>query len=115
LGAAVIEKHFTKNRDLPGPDHRASLEPAELEKMVEGIREVEKALGSRLKRPGEAERMNMSVAAKSLAALETIAKGALFTPDNLGAKRPGTGISPMHYWELLGTKAGKDYEPDETI
>ena len=115
LGAAVIEKHFTKSRDLPGPDHRASLEPVELKQMVRGIRAVEKALGDPAKRPGAAERMNRPVAAKSLVALTAIEKGALFTPDNLGAKRPGTGISPMHYWELLGTAAGRDYEPDEAI
>ncbi len=115
LGASVIEKHFTKSRDLPGPDHRASLEPAEFKQMVLDIRAVEKALGSKVKGPCEAEKVNISVAAKSLVALKAIKKGALFTPENIGAKRPGTGISPMRYWELLGTKALKDYEPDEAI
>jgi N-acetylneuraminate synthase len=114
-GAVVIEKHFTLDRSLPGPDHKASLEPDELKKMVSSIRQVELALGSPLKVPATSEIKNKAIARKSLAALQKIKKGTPFSTDNLGAKRPAHGISPMYYWERLGSIADRDYEPDELI
>lgn len=114
-GAEIIEKHFTLDRNLPGPDHKASLEPEELKQMVRAIREVEQSLGSTEKTPVASERKNMSVARKSLVAELAIRKGEIFTVANLGVKRPGTGISPWHYWEWLGRTAARDYAPDELI
>lgn len=114
-GATVIEKHFTLDRDLPGPDHRASLEPAELAAMVSAIRHVEAALGSPLKRPSPSERKNAPIARKSLVAARAIARGETFSADNLVAKRPGTGISPMRLDEILGRPAPRDFAPDELI
>lgn len=114
-GAEIIEKHFTLDRNLPGPDHQASLEPDELKQMVRAIREVEQSLGSAEKTPVASERKNMSVARKSLVAELAIRKGEIFTVANLGVKRPGTGISPWHYWEWLGRTAARDYAPDELI
>jgi N-acetylneuraminate synthase len=115
LGAAVIEKHFTLDRTLPGPDHRASLEPGELKAMVQAIRATERALGSPIKglQPGEVDTRH--VARKSLVAAAAIAAGSPFTPANLTTKRPGTGRSPFDYWSLLGTPAGRDYAADELI
>ncbi|MBJ6723158.1 N-acetylneuraminate synthase [Geomonas sp. Red875] len=115
LGAVMVEKHFTLDRTLPGPDHRASLEPDELRAMVAGIRQVEQALGGRAKIPVPAEEKNAPIARKSLIAAVAISKGESFTERNLTAKRPGTGISPMRYWELLGTTAQQDYQEDEVI
>ena len=115
LGATVIEKHFTLDRTLPGPDHAASLEPDELAEMVAGIRCVEAALGDGAKRIGATERANRAVARKSLVAARPIRRGEPFTPDNLTAKRPGTGRDPFHYWRLLGTPAARDYAADELI
>lgn len=109
LGASVIEKHFTLNRDLPGPDHRASLEPDELKALVRAVRQTEKALGSPLKVPTASEEKNIPVARKSLVAARDIRAGELFTEENLTCKRPGSGISPMRYWEYLGTPAARDY------
>ena len=114
-GAVVIEKHFTLDRNLPGPDHRASLEPDELGRMVESIRQVEAALGSGLKLPAASELKNVPIARKSLVAAKEIKKGEIFTPENLGVKRPGSGMSPMRYWEFLGRPAGRDHRPDEVI
>ncbi len=114
-GATVIEKHFTLDRNLPGPDHKASLEPDELKEMVKSIRQVEKALGSPLKRPAKSELKNRLVARKSLIAIQDIRKGELFTESNLEAKRPGNGISPMYYWEWIGKIADKDYRQDEMV
>lgn len=114
-GAAVIEKHFTLDRNLPGPDHKASLEPGELKAMVAAIRSAEAALGSPIKGPADAERKNMSVARKSLVALKPIKRGEMFNGKNLGVKRPGTGISPMEYWDKLGQLAMRDYAPDDPI
>jgi N-acetylneuraminate synthase len=114
-GARVIEKHFTLDRNLPGPDHQASLEPEELKEMVKAVREVEMALGTFYKVPTESERKNRGVARKSLVAACKIRKGEPFTYQNLTCKRPGTGISPMQYWEWLGKIAEKDYEADEVI
>lgn len=115
LGATVIEKHFTLDRNLPGPDHRASLEPGELKQMVQAIRDVELALGSPVKQPASSELGNRSVARKSLVAAKAVSKGASFSVDNLNVKRPGTGISPMRYWEWLGKIAERDYQPDDQV
>ncbi len=116
LGATVIEKHFTLDRNLPGPDHRASLEPDELKAMVSSIRNIEKAIsGSGIKEPSKSELKNKSVARKSIVASCEIKKGELFTEDNLTIKRPGTGISPMNWNKVLGKVAEKDYSEDELI
>ena len=114
-GARIIEKHFTLDRSLPGPDHPASLEPHELTAMVQGIREVSQALGSTRKQPAQVELGNAAVARKSLCAAVAIKKGERFSAENLCSKRPGTGLSPMHYWSLLGTSAARDYAADEPI
>ncbi len=115
LGAAVIEKHFTLDRNLPGPDHKASLEPYELKSMVQAIRNIEKALGNDIKRPSPSEVKNKPIARKSLVATQPIKTGELFSADNITAKRPGTGISPMRWDEVLGQVAQKDYEKDDLI
>lgn len=113
--AVVIEKHFTLNRNLPGPDHKASLEPAELAQMIRGVRAVERALGTSAKRPAPSEIKNMVVARKSLVAACGVAKGETFRHENLTVKRPGNGVSPMMYWEYLGRKALNIYLEDEVI
>lgn len=115
LGAVIIEKHFTLDRNLPGPDHKASLEPDELKQMVRSIREVELALGSSVKQPAASELKNRSVARKSLVTAKDIRKGESFTQDNLAIKRPGDGISPVHYWEWLGKIADRDYQQDDEV
>ncbi len=115
LGACVIEKHFTLDRSLPGPDHKASLIPDELASMVAAIREVEAALGSHMKLPSASERPNLAIARKSLVARRAIRKGECFSPENLAAKRPGTGLSPMLYWDCLRQVAKRDYAADEII
>jgi sialic acid synthase SpsE len=115
LGATIIEKHFTLDRTLPGPDHKASLEPDELKVMVQAIRNSEKALGNGIKRPSPSEVKNKPIARKSLVATQPIKMGELFSADNITAKRPGTGISPMRWDEVLGQVAQKDYEKDELI
>jgi N,N'-diacetyllegionaminate synthase len=115
LGAAVLEKHFTLDRNLPGPDHRASLEPDELKAMVQAIRNIEKALGNGIKRPSPSEVQNKPIARKSLVATQPIKAGELFSTDNITAKRPGVGISPMRWDEVLGQAAQKDYEKDDLI
>lgn len=114
-GAAVIEKHFTLDRALPGPDHKASLEPAELKQMVSAIRAVEQSLGSGRKYPTPSELKNMGIARKSMVAAAEINAGELFTAENLTIKRPGSGLSPMRYWELLNRKAGRDFIVDEMV
>ena len=114
-GAVIIEKHFTLDRTLPGPDHKASLEPNELKQMVAAIRVVERALGSDRKHPTPSELKNMSVARKSLVAACTITKGESFTTGNIAVKRPGNGMSPMRYWELLERKAGNNFSADEKV
>ncbi|MDF2684613.1 MAG: neuB [Brevibacillus sp.] len=114
-GAQVIEKHFTLDKNLPGPDHRASIEPAELVQMVSSIRQVEQAIGNPMKLPVPSEQNNIAVVRKSLVATKAIQKGERFTAENLTAKRPGTGISPMLYWEWIGKEAVQDYEEDEVI
>ena len=115
LGATIIEKHFTTDRSLPGPDHKASLEPAELMAMIDGIRNIEKALGDGVKRLMPSEFTNLPVARKSIVASLPIKTGDLFTEHNLTAKRPGTGISPMEWHNLLGSQANRDYLADELI
>ena len=115
LGARVIEKHFTLDRSLPGPDHAASLEPEELGQMVDSIRMVEAALGNGEKMPQEAELANRDVARKSLVARESIVKGQAFSEENLAIKRPGIGRSPMEYWSLFGKVSEFDYLTDEII
>ena len=115
LGATVIEKHFTLDRTLPGPDHRASLEPYELKAMVRAIRNIEQALGDGIKRPSPSEAKNIPIARKSLVAAVAIQTGERFTETNLTAKRPGSGISPMCWDEILGRSANRDFEADELI
>ncbi|AOY84380.1 N-acetylneuraminate synthase [Moorena producens JHB] len=115
LGATVIEKHFTLDRSLPGPDHRASLEPEELKAMVTAIRNIEQALGDGRKRPSPSEAKNKPIARKSMVAADAIKAGEVFTASNLAVKRPGTGISPMGWDQVLGRKAIRDFEPDELI
>lgn len=115
LGATVIEKHFTVDRTLPGPDHKASLEPRELQAMVTSIRNVEKALGDGIKRPTPSELRNRPVARKSIIARVSITRGEVLTDDKLGTKRPGTGLSPMLWDRVVGSVARRDYAPDELI
>ena len=115
MGATVIEKHFTLDRNLPGPDHKASLEPAELNAMVAAIRNIEVALGDGIKRLTTSEARNRPVVRKSLVASRAIKSGALFTAENVTAKRPATGISPMRWDEVIGKTALRDFGPDELI
>lgn len=115
LGATVIEKHFTLDKNMEGPDHKASLEPHELKEMVDAIRNVEKALGDGVKQPAESERKNMVIARKSVVAKTQIRKGELFTEQNLTVKRPGNGISPMKWFDIIGQKAIRDFQEDELI
>jgi N,N'-diacetyllegionaminate synthase len=115
LGAVLIEKHFTLDRRMEGPDHKASLEPGELKQMVTSIRNIEKALGTGEKKPTASETKNIDVARRSIVAARSIARGEAFTEANLTVKRPGSGISPIHWDTVLGQKAGKDFEPDELI
>jgi N-acetylneuraminate synthase len=115
LGAILIEKHFTLDRTLPGPDHPASLEPIELKQMVTGIREIEQALGSDEKKPMASELKNRIPARKSLVAAKEITKGEVFTEQNLAIKRPGSGVSPMQYWNYLDKPANRAYKKDEHL
>jgi N,N'-diacetyllegionaminate synthase len=115
LGAKIIEKHFTMDRRLEGPDHRASLEPDELKAMVVGIRNIEKALGDSEKTVTPSERKNRDVVRKSIVALREIKKGEVFTELNITTKRPGTGMSPMSWDKVIGAKAKKDFSFDELI
>jgi N,N'-diacetyllegionaminate synthase len=115
LGATVIEKHLTLDRKLPGPDHKASLEPDEFAAMVCAIRNIEQAMGDGIKRPSTSEAKNKPIARKSLVAAKAIKSGERFTPENLTAKRAGTGISPMLWDEMVGRTATRDYGADELI
>ena len=116
LGATVIEKHFTLDRNMEGPDHKASLEPDELKAMVSAIRNIEKAVGGDgTKHVSESERKNISIARKSIVAARDIKAGEEFTEENLTVKRPGSGISPMRWEEIIGQKAKKDFSEDELI
>lgn len=114
-GAGVLEKHFTLDRNLPGPDHQASLEPEELRLMVKSIRQIEAALGSSVKYPTPSELRNRTVARKSLVAAEDIRQGEEFTEQNVTVKRPGTGTSPLHFWARLGETAGRNIKEGENI
>lgn len=115
MGATVIEKHFTLDRNLPGPDHQASLEPEEFKAMVAAIRNIEVALGDGIKRLTPSEARNKPVARKSLVASQTIKVGEVFSAQNITAKRPGTGISPMRWDEVMGQVAQRDYQEDDLI
>ena len=115
MGATIVEKHFTLDRNMEGPDHKASLEPSELKAMVVAIRKVEMALGDGDKAPTPSERKNMPIARKSIVAATKIRKGETFTSDNLTVKRPGTGISPMRWDGIVGMVANRDYGEGEAI
>ena len=115
LGATVIEKHLTLDRNLPGPDHMASLEPDEFAAMVSAIRNIEQAMGDGIKRPSPSELKNKPIARKSLVAARTILAGEIFTQDNVTTKRPGTGVSPMRWDEVIGRIAVRDFLADELI
>ena len=115
LGAVVIEKHFTLDRSMDGPDHKASIEPEELKKMVSSIRNIEKALGSEEKKVSPSEAENITIARKSIVAAKEIQKGEVFSDENLAVKRPGTGISPMRWDEIIGKAAERTYQIDEMI
>ena len=115
LGAEIIEKHFTLDRTLPGPDHAASLEPKELKNMVSSIRNIQSALGNGVKIPSKSELKNISIARKSIVAKFKIKKGEIFSESNLTIKRPGTGISPMDWDEIIGQKSNENYNEDDLI
>lgn len=116
LGATIIEKHFTLDRSMPGPDHKASLEPQELKEMVMAIRNVEKAIaGTGLKEVSSSESKNLAIARKSIVAKTNIRRGELFSESNLTVKRPGNGLSPMKWDEIIGRSALKDFDEDEQI
>lgn len=115
MGATVIEKHFTLDRNMEGPDHKASLEPNELEAMVKAIRNIEQALGDGEKKVTESESKNIAIARKSIVAAKDISKGEILTEQNITTKRPGNGISPMRWEEVLGTRAIRDFSEDELI
>lgn len=115
LGATVIEKHFTLDKNMDGPDHKSSLEPAELQAMVSAIRNIEIALGSGKKVPSESEKKNISIVRKSIVAKCDIEVGELFTENNLTTKRPGTGVSPMQWEKVIGQRAKKKFKADELI
>ena len=115
MGASCLEKHFTLDKTMDGPDHKASLEPEELKAMVGAIRNIEKALGSSEKKPSPSESVNIKVVRKSIFANQNIKKGDLLTDKNIAVKRPGGGISPMQWDEVIGTISSKDYNADELI
>lgn len=115
MGATFIEKHFTLDRNLPGPDHKASITPYDLKKLCDGVRRAEKMLGSKEKAVTDSERKNKKVARKSIVACRNIAKGEELTKENITCKRPGNGISPIHWYEVIGTRAKTDFHTDELI
>ncbi len=115
MGARVVEKHFTLDKNMEGPDHKASLEPMELKAMVNAIRNIEKAMGDGHKEPSASEIRNREVARKSIVAKRSIAKGEILSEENITTKRPGNGISPMRWYEVLGRKAIRDFQEDELI
>ena len=115
MGATIIEKHFTLDKNMEGPDHKASLEPEELKQMVASIRNIEKALGDGVKEPQESEKKNIEIARKSIVAKTDIKKGEILSEENITVKRPGLGISPMRWDEIIGTVAVKDFKEDELI
>lgn len=115
MGATVIEKHFTLDKNMEGPDHKASLNPSELQQMVVAIRNIEQAIGNGLKEPSSSEMANKGVARKSIVASRSIKQGEVFSEENLTTKRPGTGISPMKWYEVIGKVASRDFSEDEII
>jgi N,N'-diacetyllegionaminate synthase len=115
LGAVVIEKHLTLDRTMAGPDHAASLEPAEMAALVTAVRQASTALGDGRKTPRRSEAKNIAIARKSLVAARSIRRGEAFSARNLAAKRPGTGLSPMRWWDVLGRRAPRDFAVDEVI
>jgi N-acetylneuraminate synthase len=115
LGATIIEKHLTLDKNMPGPDHKASLEPHELKEMVSAIRNISKALGDGIKKPSASEMKNINVARKSIVALREISQGEIFTADSLTVKRPGNGISPMKWYDVIGKKASRNFKKDDQI
>ena len=115
MGATVIEKHFTLDKNMEGPDHKASLDPTELKQMVSAIRNIEKAIGNGLKEPSSSELTNKAVARKSIVASREIKQGEILSEYNLTTKRPGTGISPMKWYEVIGKVAPRDFSEDEII
>ncbi|NBI63087.1 N-acetylneuraminate synthase [Clostridiales bacterium] len=115
MGAKVIEKHFTLDKNMKGPDHKASLEPDELREMVRAIRLVEASLGDGIKQPTKSEKKNIEIARKSIVARRKIKVGEVFNEENLAIKRPGSGISPMEWFDIIGTKAMHDFDKDELI
>jgi N,N'-diacetyllegionaminate synthase len=115
MGANCIEKHFTLDKSMDGPDHKASLEPSELKEMVKSIRNIELALGSVVKKPSKSEIPNITIARKSIVAKSKIKQGDIFSKDNLAIKRAGKGMSPMRWDEVIGSMATKDYDKDELI
>lgn len=115
LGAVVIEKHFTLDKNMEGPDHSSSIEPSELKLMVKSIRNIEEAFGKDIKKATVSEKKNILVTRKSIVAKKTIKRGEIFTENNVTVKRPGTGISPMKWYEVVGKKAKRDFKEDELI
>ncbi|MBK7891770.1 MAG: N-acetylneuraminate synthase [Bdellovibrionales bacterium] len=115
LGARIIEKHFTLDKTLPGPDHKASLETSELNELILGIRAVEQSLGSYVKIPRPSEIPNIPIARKSLVAARSISTGELFSRENLTTKRPGSGVSAIHFWDWIGQKASQNFNEDDLI
>ena len=115
MGATVIEKHFTLDKNMEGPDHKASMSPEELYNLVRSVRNVERALGDGIKKPAPEELANAIAARKSLVAAKNIAKGEVFTTENITTKRPGSGISAIFWDQYLGKKAERDYEEDELL
>lgn len=115
MGACIIEKHFTLNQSMEGPDHKASLEPKELKRMIQSIRNIEQAKGAGKKKPSSSETPNLQIARKSIVACRPIKKGEIFSTQNLTTKRPGNGISPMKWNEIIGRKAIRDFSEDELI
>lgn len=115
IGATILEKHFTLDKTMEGPDHKASLEPGELAAMVRAVRNIEAAMGDGEKKPTPSEQKNKAIARKSIVAARDIAKGELFSEENLTVKRPGNGISPMQWFSVIGTRACRDFREDERI
>ncbi len=115
MGAQIIEKHFTLDKTLPGPDHRASIDTTELSSMIKAIRNIEQAMGSAEKRVSDSERPNIEIARKSIVAARNIKKGEIFTEENITVKRPGSGISPMQWDYIIGKRAKKDFKYDQLI
>jgi len=115
MGATIIEKHFTLDKTMDGPDHKSSISPDELKEMVSSIRNIEKALGSSIKKPSKSEMPNITMARKSIVASKSIKKGELFSEKNLTTKRPGTGINPMNWDSILGKVAERDYQIDDLL